>query len=165
MGSGKSTVGKRLAQLLQIPFFDLDTMIENRQGQSIEAIFKHEGEPSFRQYEQQSLREWIENGTNSIIACGGGTPCFFNNMELLTQHSTSIYLHASINELFNNLQAQKTQRPLLKNKSAEELPEYIETTLSQRELFYRQAKIIVNTDGKTTGEIAGTILSQLRLNF
>ncbi len=161
MGSGKSTVGRELAKILACEFIDLDHKIEEQQGKSVAAIFETERENAFRLYEHQLLAKILENNERIVIACGGGAPCFHHNMDLLTRHSITVYLQASVKELFENLRAQTAHRPLLKSKSPEELREYIERTLEARESVYRQAQIIIDTQDKTLEEIVCSISQQI----
>ena len=161
MGCGKSTVGKALSEVLHYDFIDLDQKMEAQKGKSIADIFEMEGEENFRLCEHQLLLEILKSKGNTIIACGGGTACFHNNMEVLNRQSATIYLQTSVDVLLENLQAQTTHRPLLKNKSGEELRGYVETILSKREPFYSQAKLIVSTENKITDEIVSEILNRV----
>jgi shikimate kinase len=146
MGSGKSTIGKLLSQKFQMKFADLDTIIEQNQGKLVGEIFKDFGESKFRELEHDMLLE-ITNSDNQVVSVGGGTPCFFRNMELMNQKGLTIYLKMSAEAILNRLDrlppSAKALRPLLANKSKPELTEFIVSTLGKREEFYNRAKIIV----------------------
>src|SRR5690606_29303751 len=103
MGSGKSTVGKELSQLLAYKFIDLDTYLVSKYGKSIQELFKTEGEIKFRKYEHESLKEIIESEESFILALGGGTPAYYNNMDLINQNTHSIYLRLTPKELIERL--------------------------------------------------------------
>ncbi|MDR2358390.1 MAG: shikimate kinase [Prevotellaceae bacterium] len=152
MGSGKSTVGKALARILQRPLFDTDSLIETRKEKSVAEIFTAEGEAKFREYERQLLLELVNAPQPSVIVCGGGTPCFAGVMDILNAHTATFYLYTPVDILYARLKNEAAQRPLLQGK--EDLQKFIETLLAQRELFYKQAKFIINTAGKTAKEIA-----------
>lgn len=143
MGSGKSTVGKKLANKLSFQFHDLDDLIEAKLSMSIAAFFEKEGEDKFRLIEQKTLRETFQLD-NVVISTGGGAPCFFSNISEINNHGLSCYLEADIGVLVNRLQGALEQRPLLKNFNTEtELRDYLQTMLSKRESYYKQAKTIV----------------------
>ncbi len=141
MGSGKSYCGKQLAKKLAIPFIDLDDYLESKEGRTIATIFEAEGEHAFRLLEEKYLQELLAMD-NVVIAAGGGTPCFFDNLSTMNKHGLTVYLSASINVLFDRLSSETGKRPLLINKSREELRQYIEATLKGRSYFYRKARII-----------------------
>ncbi len=145
MGSGKSTVGKGLAKNLELDFIDMDVFIENSQHKTIPQIFELYGEQGFRQIEQKALRE-LSEFENVIIATGGGAPCFFDNMQLINQTGTSIYLKATASLLAQRLMNSKIERPLIKGKNYEQLVGFIDETLNAREKFYMQAKCILPFD-------------------
>ncbi len=143
MGSGKSTIGKTLAKQMGFDFIDLDKYIEKKEVKSIQQIFKKKGELAFRKIEEIALLEVCKKN-NIVIATGGGTPCFFENMQIIKAKGKSIYLKIEEEELKERLVNQQTQRPLLKNKSEKELFDFINSTLLEREEFYNQADFIVN---------------------
>ena len=155
MGCGKSTVGKSLAKDLNLPFVDLDTYIESEQKLSIRTLFEQKGELHFRKLEKKALSFFIESASPSIIALGGGTPCYFDNMDAITNSKhTSIYLKGSISTLAKRLMSEKDQRPMLSYVSSkEEMNEFIGKHLFERSVFYRKAQHQVVIDDKTTGEI------------
>lgn len=159
MGAGKSVIGQLVANILQWSFIDLDDLIEKRAGLTIKAIFETKGELYFRKIENQIFVELIHNNHQLIIATAGGTPCYYNNHEVLKlENVTSIYLKASINLLFERLKHDNKNRPLLLNKTDDELKEFIAKHLFERSYFYNQAKFIINIDGKNGNEVAKELL-------
>ncbi|MDP2088606.1 MAG: shikimate kinase [Flavobacteriaceae bacterium] len=154
MGCGKSSIGQLLAQQLQIPFIDLDLYIADKEQLSVSEIFKRKSEIYFRKKETDCLQEILQLEGNIILAVGGGTPCYGNNMDLLKKFTTTIYLKASIDTLVNRLISQKSERPLIAHLSDEDLPEFIGKHLFERVPFYLQSEFVISTDEKTVGEIA-----------
>lgn len=145
MGAGKTTVGKALAQELKIPFYDLDWYIEERYRKTIPQIFAEKGEEGFRDIEKKLLHE-VAEFEDVIISSGGGTPCFFDNIDYMNQQAQTVYLKASPEVLHKHLKMGKTERPLLKNKTEEEMITFIQTSLAEREPFYEKAQYIHNVD-------------------
>jgi len=141
-GSGKSTIGKKLAKQLDYRFVDLDQEIEKRVQLSIPAIFEQFGETQFRIWEQTQLQETLQL-EKVVIATGGGTPCFYQNMELITQHSEAVYVQMSTKSLFDRLVHSKKTRPLIRGLSDQELMQFVENELLKREQFYLQAHHVV----------------------
>ena len=139
MGAGKTTVGKALSRELGIPFYDLDWYIESRMRKTVPQIFAESGEEGFRRIEYNMLHE-VAEFEDVIISCGGGTPCFFDNMEYLNQQGDTIYLKATPEVLYSHLLMGKVERPLLKGKSPEELITFITEQLALREPFYSKAR-------------------------
>ena len=139
MGSGKTTVGKALSKETGMMFYDLDWYIESRMHKSISQIFAEKGEEGFRKIEYNMLHE-VAEFEDVIISCGGGTPCFFDNMDYLNQQGDVIYLKATPEVLYKHLLMAKVERPLLKGKTADELIAYITEHLKERALYYQQAK-------------------------
>lgn len=139
MGSGKTTVGKALSKALDIPFYDLDWYIETRRRKKISEIFAEHGEEGFRQIEHNMLHE-VAEFEDVIISCGGGTPCFFDNIDYLNRQGDVVWLKATPEVLYQHLLMSKGDRPLLKGKSPEELITFIREQLSVREPFYQKAK-------------------------
>jgi len=145
MGAGKTTVGKALAKELGVPFYDLDWYIESRMRKSVKQIFDERGEEGFRKIEYNMLHE-VAEFENIIISCGGGTPCFFDNMDYLNQQGDTIYLKASPEVLYGHLSVGKGVRPLLLNKTPEEMQAFIREQLAYREPFYEKAKNILDVN-------------------
>jgi len=143
MGAGKTTVGKDLAKQLGIPFYDLDWYIETRMRKTVKQIFDERGEEGFRQIEHNMLHE-VAEFEDVVISCGGGTPCFFDNMDYLNQQGETVYLQAKPEVLHAHLKMGKGVRPLLLNKTPEEVETYIKEQLEYREQFYLKAKHILD---------------------
>jgi shikimate kinase len=154
MGSGKSALGNELSKRTGIPFVDLDSSIVEKEGRSIADIFEQDGEIYFRKIESQVLGKLISETGEAIIAVGGGTPCYGNNMLLISENSLAIYLRASVNTLVSRLAAEQSQRPLIAKLDRGDLPEFIAKHLFERTFFYEQAHKTVVTDGKSLAEIA-----------
>ena len=145
MASGKSTVGKELAKQQGWTFIDLDELIMNRSGLSIPEIFRRYGEGIFRQLESSALVSTLEM-KKTVIATGGGAPCYNDNMDIIKQSGTSIFLKGSINTIVKRLQEDTSVRPIIKEKNEEELQSFIEEHLVERMSFYNQADFTINID-------------------
>ena len=139
MGAGKTTVGKALARELGLQFYDLDWYIESRQHKTVPQIFAEKGEDGFRKIEYNMLHE-VAEFEDVVISCGGGTPCFFDNMDYMNAQGDVVYLKADADVLYRHLLVGKTERPLLKGKSKEELVAFITEQLERREPFYAKAR-------------------------
>ena len=139
MGSGKSTLGRRLSEHLNMQFVDMDHYIEMRNHKTIPQIFAEEGEAEFRNKERKALEE-LSEFTDVVIATGGGAPCFLDNIDLMNNSGKTIFLNIDPSILADRLMNSKTDRPLIKGKSKEELVAFIDETLKKRNEFYRQAK-------------------------
>ena len=139
MGAGKTTLGKAFARKMNIPFIDLDWYIEERFHKTVGELFTERGEAGFRELERNMLHE-VAEFENVIISCGGGTPCFFDNMEYMNRQAQTVYLKASPDVLFQHLKMGKVERPLLKDKTEEEMKQYIRDSLAIREPFYSRAQ-------------------------
>jgi shikimate kinase len=144
MGCGKSSTGKRLARLLDIPFYDTDAEIEEQQGKTIAQLFEEQGESQFRTIEKEYLLELQLANKAGVFATGGGMPCFHENMNLLNQMGITLYLERPVKELVNRLENSKKVRPLIAGKSPVELSEFITKQLALRESFYKQANFTVD---------------------
>lgn len=145
MGAGKTTVGKQLSKQLGLSFIDLDCFIENRYQRTVNQLFDERGEAEFRIIEQKLLHE-VSLFEDIIISTGGGAPCFFDNMDFMNRIGTSIYLKVSIPELVNRLEGCKHTRPLLKDKTKEELYTVVTESLIRREPVYIQASIVFDAE-------------------
>ena len=139
MGAGKTTVGKVLAKSLNMPFYDLDWYIEERQHRTVAQLFAEKGEEGFRRIERNVLHE-VAEFEDVIISSGGGTPCFFDNIDYMNSQAETVYLKATPEILFKHLKMGRIERPLLKDKTNEELMDYIRHTLALREPYYSRAK-------------------------
>ncbi len=138
MAAGKTTLGKALAKDLGLQFVDLDLYIESRYHATVSQIFAERGEEGFRQIERNMLHE-VAEFEDVIIATGGGTPCFFDNMEYMNAQGTTVFLDASVDVIFTRLTIARTQRPLAAGKTDEELRSYITETLNRRLPYYSRA--------------------------
>lgn len=143
MGAGKTTVGKALSKALGIPFYDLDWYIESRRRKTVAQLFAELGEEGFRKIEYNMLHE-VAEFEDVIISCGGGTPCFFDNMDYLNQQGQVVWLKATPEVLYKHLLMGKGDRPLLRGKSPEELIAYITEHLREREPFYTKAHYTID---------------------
>jgi len=148
MGAGKSYIGKRLAERLDYDFMDLDDYLESKANRSISDIFEKEGEDYFRQLERQCLLETFDS-SKKIIATGGGTPCFFDNIDQINQHGLSIFLDIEIEVLLERLMEGQAHRPLLQNKSKEALKAFIVAKINQRRPFYESAHLVFTQKDKS----------------
>jgi len=142
MGSGKTTVGKKLSRVLDYAFVDLDQQIEKNQEQNIADIFEERGEEAFRKIEQEELHKTFALA-NTVVSLGGGTPCFFDNLEQINQHGKSVYLKLSATSLASRLQNAKNPRPLLQGLSDGELFEFVQQQLGEREEYYNRTHFII----------------------
>jgi len=163
MGAGKTTIGKLLAKELNMPFYDLDWYIENRLRKTIQQIFDERGEDGFRRVEYNMLHE-VAEFENVIISCGGGTPCFFDNMEYMNGQGETIFLQAEPEVLFRHLKMRKVARPLLVGKSEDEVMAFIKEQLSKRNPFYTKAKHTLDVSLLDTyDKIVGTVTQVRKL--
>jgi shikimate kinase len=145
-GSGKSTIGKNLANILNIPFLDTDDFICERENTTIEEIFKIKGEGYFREYEKKVLQELIHL-PEFILSTGGGLPCFFNNMEVINKSGVSIFLDVPPATICKRLWTTNNQnRPLLKGKTEESLLDYLIVKHQERLPYYSKSKVVLNGD-------------------
>ena len=143
MASGKSTAAKKLAKKLGLAAIDLDKEIENTAEKTIPEIFKAEGEKAFRKRERAELRKWIAKD-DFVMACGGGTPCFFESMDEMNGSGTTIYLQMTPKAVVDRVMASKEERPILKGLSEEKMLKKVDFQIGKREPFYTRAKITVN---------------------
>lgn len=161
MGSGKSAVGKILAEKLNFPFIDLDDAIENSTGLSISELFKTKGEIFFRKQENKVLKEVLNASDHFILATGGGTPCYGDAMNLIknTPDSKVIYLRTPISVLTRRLYHEKSARPLIAHlNTTEDLAEFIGIHIFERSQFYNRADITIDTGTKTVEEIVDEVM-------
>lgn len=146
MGSGKTTLGMILAQEKGWTFIDLDWYVEERFHKSVQQLFREKGEDGFRELERQMLHE-VGDFEDVVISAGGGTPCFFDNMEYMNSRGETVFLQAKPETLFERLRTAKTKRPLLvMKKTDEELRDFIVSGLNKREIFYAKAKHRFSSD-------------------
>lgn len=159
MGCGKSTLGKKLAVKLGYEFIDLDHLLENHIGTSIAEFFSNYGEVAFRELESEVLKTF-EFPANTVIATGGGAPCYFDNMEWMNANGLTVYIEMSPAALAKRLEGGKEKRPLLKDLSEAEMISFIESKLVERELFYKAAMVTVNGITLTADTMRAIILSR-----
>jgi len=152
MGSGKTTLGRRLAKYANLQFIDMDSFIEERHCKTVPQIFEEEGETEFRNKEHKALAE-LSHFTDAVIATGGGAPCFFDNIDLMNRTGKTIYLNISPKILAERLKKSRTERPLIKGKSTKELEDYINSTLEKRDPFYKKAKYQITRPDTKPAEI------------
>lgn len=162
MGSGKTLVSKELSILNNLKIFDLDTEISKQNNRSITEIFKEKGEIFFRKTEKEVLEKILSSEKNIILSLGGGTPCYYNNIDSINEKTISVFLKTNVKTLAQRLSSEKDKRPLIQNISNEDLPEFIAKHLFERNPFYNQAKITINTDNLSAIEIAKEILKQIQ---
>jgi len=160
MGSGKTTAGKKLASRLQWDFIDLDELIEKKMGQTVAEIFESLGEDWFRLMESETLRQTVKL-RNTVISTGGGTPCFYKNMEFMLQNGLTVYLSMTPESLARRLARSSAGRPLLKDIGKKELPGYIRVKLSEREPWYSMAEIKSDTAGENFFHLLSLIKNRL----
>lgn len=164
MGSGKSAVSQCLESMTGKKAIDLDDLIEKTESSTITQIFDEKGAIYFRKREREALELALNDSSIAILSLGGGTPCYYNNMELITNRPdlNSFYLQASVLELAMRLAPQISKRPMLAAlNDRNELMEFIGKHLFERAVFYTQAQHTIKTDGKSPEQIAATIIAQL----
>ena len=153
MGSGKTHWGKKLSQKLQVPFFDLDEKIIESEGKTINEIFDDKGEEYFRMLETDTLHMLTESHETFVMATGGGTPCYFNNLDYMNKSGTSVWINTPIDILFERLAKERKNRPLIKHLDDRQLRAYIIKKFSDRKIYYEQAHVIIDEDKKTMEKI------------
>jgi len=161
MGAGKTTLGKALAQATGLQFIDLDWYIEERFHTSIQQIFADKGESGFRDIERRMLHE-VAEFEDVIISCGGGTPCFFDNIDYMNLQGDTIYLKATPETLKAHLLMGKNKRPLIQGKSPEELIGFISESLRKRTMFYEKARHTIDIDVITRNEQIADYVEQIK---
>ncbi|PKP53313.1 MAG: shikimate kinase [Bacteroidetes bacterium HGW-Bacteroidetes-1] len=158
MGSGKSTVSKRLAQLMNFECVDLDQLFEEKFKIEIADFFKKYDESLFRLLESRLLKDTLKL-SNTIIATGGGTPCFYDNMEWMNQNGITVYLQMHPLSIVYRLNDSKKKRPLVASKSQVELISFVRDHLRQRNIYYSQANIIIKSESLNINELSEIINS------
>ena len=161
MGCGKSTIGRKLADLMGISFVDLDKYIEERYFKSVPAIFAEEGESRFREKERLSLLE-VSEFEDVVIGTGGGAPCFFDNMEIMNSKGVTVYIAPDTEVLATRLIKSKTERPLIVGKSFEELILFINEALKKRAPFYEKAQITIRGENNLDPQLVIDKIAQLK---
>lgn len=161
MGSGKSTIGKKLSERMGYEFIDLDKLMEGLEKKTVAEIFSQRGEEFFRQLEADVLHSTILH-KNAVISCGGGTPCYFDNMEWMNARGLTVYLKMQPETLYGRLKTRKEKRPLIAHLSNEQLKDYIFQKLSEREAFYLQAQLMPEPEKMKHKEIVDMIRDKAR---
>ncbi|MBF0650917.1 shikimate kinase [Dysgonomonas sp. GY75] len=160
MGAGKTTAGKELAKVLELEFIDLDHFIQARYQKTVSQLFQDVGEGEFRKIESSVLKE-VGEFENVVISTGGGTPCFFDNMEYMNKTGTTVYLNAAPEALAARLNTCKEKRPLIKDKNEEELFAFVVESLEKRNPYYTQAQIIFETEELVNRDDVNKYVQQL----
>ncbi|HEX2967615.1 MAG TPA: shikimate kinase [Bacteroidales bacterium] len=160
MGSGKTTIGKKLASILNWKFTDLDEQIEITAGKSIKEIFSVSGEEYFRKLESDALKN-TESLRNTVISTGGGVPCYGNNIDFMLSHGITVYLNMTPEELTSRLSGEKESRPLISSIENSDLLTYINEKLSEREKYYNKAEITINGNSPDIVQLAGIVNTRL----
>lgn len=146
MGSGKTYWGHLLSKKLGIPFFDLDGEVVSHEGSPINQIFAEKGEEYFRLLEKGALHLISESHNSFVMACGGGTPCYFNNIEYMNQAGTTVWINTPVDVLFERLVKEKAQRPLIKGLPDEQLRGFISKKFADRKIYYEQADVVIDEE-------------------
>lgn len=160
MGCGKSHIGKQLAHSLGWDFLDMDDFLEANEGMSISQIFAEGGESLFRELERNYLQATYDF-ENTVIATGGGAPCFFDNVDWMNNHGSTIYLKTPVSILVDRLKSETNHRPLLAGKTDSQLKDFISMKLEERSSFYQQARYVF--EYKTGKENADELLVLIQL--
>ena len=163
MGSGKSHVSKSLSKKLNFPLIDLDQRISEENLLSIPEIFQTKGEIFFRKEEKRVLENILNEEKDIILSLGGGTPVYYNNMDLINEKSKSIFLRASVKTLTDRVLLQKNTRPLIAKLNDDDVPEFIAKHLFERNPFYSKSHFTVDTDSKTANDISAEIIKLLKI--
>lgn len=158
MGAGKTYWAQLLSRELQLPLLDLDEELLRVHGGSIAGLFDRLGESGFRKLEREMLLE-VSRRDGFVLSTGGGTPCFFDNMEIMNARGLSIWLNTAEEVLWQRLRLQKQKRPLIRDLDEEALRNYIHEKLLSREPFYSQAKLVLDPDLETVPTFAQKILA------
>jgi shikimate kinase len=158
MASGKTEIGKLLSKKLDLPFFDIDHLIENEVSKSINEIFDVKGEIFFRKKEHEVFEKKINSNESFVLSLGGGTPCYANNHKFLNKDDViSIYLKGSVATLIDRIKINKAKRPLLKDLEDDELTEYVAKHLFDRSFYYNQCKHTISIDNKSPFDVVEEI--------
>lgn len=159
MGCGKSTLGRRLARRLGVPFLDTDTLIEAREGASVSDLFRYEGEAHFREVERAVLEEAIAGNESAVVSTGGGLPVWRDNMERMNAAGRTIYLRRSAENIAGRLSPYgRRKRPRLQGLNDEELVAFMTRDMAERDPFYGQATLVIECDRLSDDEIVARIL-------
>ncbi|MBN8687949.1 MAG: shikimate kinase [Chitinophagales bacterium] len=157
MGSGKTHWGRLLSEKLGIRFFDLDEQITAKAGKSIPEIFAIDGEEHFRLLEKEVLQTLTASHEQFILSTGGGTPCYFNNIDFMNEAGTTVWIHTPADVLFTRLVKEKEKRPLIRDLSDEQLRSFISKKYADRRMYYEQASLIVEEEPVQLEKLIETI--------
>lgn len=146
MGSGKTHWGRLLSRKLGLPFFDMDEQVATHAGKSIPEVFAEEGEEHFRMLEKEVLYMITESHDSFVMACGGGSPCFFNNIEYMNNAGVTVWINTPLDVLFDRLVKEKEKRPLIRELSDDQLRSFITRKFADRRIYYEQAAIKMDED-------------------
>ncbi len=146
MGSGKTHWGRLLSEKLNLRFFDLDEQVTEHAGKSIVEMFAEDGEEHFRLQEKEILHIISESHDSFVMACGGGSPCYFNNIEYMNEAGTTVWINTPLDTLFQRLIGEKDKRPLIKELSEEQIRHFIGKKFADRKIYYEQADLIVEEE-------------------
>lgn len=144
MGSGKSFWGQQLAAAWQLPFFDLDALIEESEGMPVTQLFAEKGEEYFRYKEKELLSLVVHTHESFVLASGGGTPCFFNNIDFMREEGFVVWLQPELTVILERLLAEKSKRPLIRSIPDEELKSVIRKKMQDRKIYYEQAHLCIS---------------------
>lgn len=162
-GSGKSTFGVQLARQLNFVFFDLDKIIEDESGKSISDIFEHDGEGKFRELETVYLEKYLKGIEGFVLATGGGTPCFNDNMELINKTAISVFLDVSLEEIYKRIpKNQPGKRPMFSGLDEGEIILKLKNLYTDRERYYRQSKIIISGEDISTEHLMSELMTYFK---
>ena len=163
MGCGKSTIARKLSSIIDIPFIDLDKYIETKNNMTIPEIFDSEGEIKFREIEKETLEKLLMQKDKIIISIGGGTPCYFENMQYILNSSSNVFfINATVSTLANRLFYEKDSRPLIKSiNDINKLKEFISKHLFERIVYYRKSNHIIDGNDNDVENICNQILKKL----
>jgi shikimate kinase len=145
MGSGKTYWAERLKKKFKIPAYDLDSLVEMMEEKTIPEMFAEDGEDFFRKAESKMLRMFKEK-KQFILSCGGGTPCFNDNINWMNKNGTTVWIDEPVDVLAARLSIEKLHRPLIKDLEDEDLKTYLKNKLAEREEFYKQATYRLNAN-------------------
>lgn len=159
MGSGKTSIGKKLARQLAYEFIDIDESIESKEGKSINGLFELWGEEEFRLQENHYLKQMVEY-TNCVISTGGGLACYHDNMDIMNQFGETIFLQAESSFLASRLKSGKSSRPIIANIPDDELPMFIDALLEKRNPHYHQSKHIIPSKDLKASDIVELLQSK-----
>ncbi len=163
MACGKSTIGRKLRERLRMPLFDTDKEIVAQEGLSIAEIFDNHGEEHFRALESQKLLELVANNTDAIVSCGGGTPTWRDNMEVMNRVGVTIYLNRSAENICSRISKfGREKRPKLRGLNDEELLAFMTSGIAERDKYYRQARLVVDCDRANDEMIVEKIVEYIK---